>query len=397
MMNNKVPMWNRNFILLVSINFIIMSIFYLLMVTMASYATKSFDASPSTAGLVSGIYIIGSVIGRLLTGNIINKVGSKKILIIGLSGFIITTLFYFVEINLTFLLFSRLINGFAVGIAANAVSTVVAQIIPKTRKSEGIGYFSMSLSLATAIGPFLGLLLNQHVSYQVVFSICFVLAVIALVLVWFTTLPSTVGKVQDNEKSESRKKLSVSHFIDVKALPIGIMILCLALGYASLISFISFFAEERNMTGYSSLFFIFYSVVILITRPYTGRAMDNKGSNFIVYPCIVLYFVGMFILSISSSGTLLLLAAIIIGLGYGNLFSAFQTLAIKVVEPENIGLATSTFFIFLDLSLGFGPYFLGLIVPYIGYAGLYMCLSFFILLLIIPYYFFHGKKDYLYR
>lgn len=392
-MANNQRIWSKDYTLLLFVNFIIMTIFYLLMVTMAAYATKAFNASPSTAGLVSGIYIIGAVFGRLFTGNIINKVGSKKILKFGLISFIITTLLYFANFNISFLLFSRLINGLAVGIAANAVSTVVAQIIPIERKSEGIGYFSMSLSLSTAIGPFLALLLNQYVTYQIVFIFCLILAIISLILVYFSSLSNEIGKV---EKTTQSKKLQISNFIDIKVLPIGILILCFALSYSSLIAFLSFFASERDITAYASLFFVFYSIIVLLSRPFTGRAMDQRGGNFIIYPCIILYFIGMLLLSFSSSG-ILLLAALIIGLGYGNLFSALQTLAVKVTEPQNIGIATSTFFIFLDLGLGFGPYFLGLLVPYTGYAGLYTILSVFMLVLIVPYYLFHGRKDYQYR
>lgn len=393
-MNTKERIWTKDYTLMLTINFILMSIFYLLIVTMASFATDSFNVSPSIAGLVSGIYIIGTVGGRLLTGNIINKVGSKKVLIIGLIAFILTTLLYFVSLNIGILLLSRFVNGFAVGIAANAVGTIVAQITPNSRKSEGIGYFSMSLSVATAIGPFLGLVLNQNFSYQVIFALCFILALVSLIIAFVSSIKN---EKFEETSSNSKSKWSISNFIDIKTLPIGILILLFALGYSSLISFLSFFAEERNIVSYASMFFIVYSVVVLLTRPITGKLMDQKGANIIVYPCIILYFIGMILLGFSTLGFMLLIAAIIIGLGYGNLFSAHQTIAVKVAEPQNVGLATSTFFIFFDLGLGFGPYFLGLIVPHLGYAGLYITLGIIMLLLIIPYYFFYGRYDRQYR
>lgn len=393
-MNTKERIWTKDYTLMLTINFILMSIFYLLIVTMASFATDSFNVSPSIAGLVSGIYIIGTVGGRLLTGNIINKVGFKKVLIIGLIAFVLTTLLYFVSLNIGILLLSRFVNGFAVGIAANAVGTIVAQITPNSRKSEGIGYFSMSLSVATAIGPFLGLVLNQNFSYQVIFALCFILALVSLIIAFVSSIKN---EKFEETSSNSKSKWSISNFIDIKTLPIGILILLFALGYSSLISFLSFFAEERNIVSYASMFFIVYSVVVLLTRPITGKLMDQKGANIIVYPCIILYFIGMILLGFSTLGFMLLIAAIIIGLGYGNLFSAHQTIAVKVAEPQNVGLATSTFFIFFDLGLGFGPYFLGLIVHHLGYAGLYITLGIIMLLLIIPYYLFYGRYDRQYR
>ncbi|WP_233419851.1 MFS transporter [Staphylococcus kloosii] len=292
-MNTKERIWTKDYTLMLTINFILMSIFYLLIVTMASFATDSFNVSPSIAGLVSGIYIIGTVGGRLLTGNIINKVGSKKVLIIGLIAFVLTTLLYFVSLNIGILLLSRFVNGFAVGIAANAVGTIVAQITPNSRKSEGIGYFSMSLSVATAIGPFLGLVLNQNFSYQVIFALCFILALVSLIIAFVSSIKN---EKFEETSSNSKSKWSISNFIDIKTLPIGILILLFALGYSSLISFLSFFAEERNIVSYASMFFIVYSVVVLLTRPITGKLMDQKGANIIVYPCIILYFIGMILL-----------------------------------------------------------------------------------------------------
>src|SRR3954471_4986482 len=170
------------------INFIIMIIFYLLMVTMASYAVKEFHASVSQAGLVAGIYIVGTLIGRIVTGRIINKVGTKKILMIGLILFPITMSFYFIQAGIIVLIISRLVNGFAVGIASTAISTVVAQILPISRKGEGIGYYSMSSTLGTAIGPFFGLLLSQHTTYFVIFMLCMVFAILALVSALFTKI-----------------------------------------------------------------------------------------------------------------------------------------------------------------------------------------------------------------
>ncbi len=86
---NKEKLWTKDFITVSVINFLISLIYLLLMVTIASYAIDKFHASTSIAGLVSGIFIIGALIGRLGTGRIIGDIGSKKILIVG------TNLFYY--------------------------------------------------------------------------------------------------------------------------------------------------------------------------------------------------------------------------------------------------------------------------------------------------------------
>lgn len=370
------------------INFNLMLIFYLLMVTMASFAVKEYHASVSQAGLVSGIYIVGALIGRVVTGRIIQKVGTKKILMIGLILFALTMSFYFIQAGITVLLISRLVNGIAVGVASTATSTVVAQILPNTRRGEGIGYYSMSTTLGTAIGPFFGLMLSQYTTYYVIFMLCMLLAIIALISAFFTKIPkSEASKVQD------QKGFHFSQFIDRRALPIAIIMLLFALGYASIISFLNFFAEERDLVRASSFFFFIYAIAILLTRPFTGRIIDTKGANYIIYPCALLFGVGLLLLSSSHSTFLLLLSGAIIGIGYGNISSTLQALAIKVTTFENMGLATSTYFIGLDVGLGFSPYFLGYLVPSLGYGQLYVWLGIFMFVLMILYLFLHGKKD----
>ena len=187
----KEPLWTKNFVTIALINFIIIVIFYLLMVTIASYAVQEFDASTAQAGLVSGIYIVGALIGRLITGRIIQSVGAKKILVIGLTLFVFTLLLYFIPAGITVLLGIRLLNGIAVGIASTATGTIIAQILPMARKGEGIGYYSMSSTLGTAVGPFIGLLLIQQTTYFIIFTMCVVLAVISLAASFTTTISFT--------------------------------------------------------------------------------------------------------------------------------------------------------------------------------------------------------------
>ncbi|WP_445326891.1 MFS transporter [Solibacillus sp. FSL R7-0682] len=390
MNEQKEPLWTKNFVTIALINFIIIVIFYLLMVTIASYAVQEFDASAAQAGLVSGIYIVGALIGRLITGRIIQSVGAKKILVIGLTLFVFTLLLYFIPAGITVLLGIRLLNGIAVGIASTATGTIIAQILPMARKGEGIGYYSMSSTLGTAVGPFIGLLLIQQTTYFIIFTMCVVLAVISLAASFTTTISQ-----QPKLENTTQKDFHISQFIDLKALPIGILIMLYALGYAGILSFINFFAEERDVVAASSMFFLVYAIALLVTRPFTGRLMDAKGANIVMYPGIVLFGMGLILLSTTHSSFTLLLAGAIIGVGYGNVASTFQALAIKVTTPEKMGLATSTYFIGLDIGLGFGPYFLGYLEPMVGYGTLYFSLGIFIFFFLLLYYFLHGRKDHL--
>lgn len=388
MSHSKDKLWTKDFMIVSLINFIVILIFYLLMVTIASFAKNEYDATTSQAGLATGIYIVGTLVGRLFSGRVINNVGAKKMMMIGLTAFIVTTALYFVHSGgITMLLIFRLINGVAAGIASTATSTIIAQIIPSARKAEGIGYFSMSTTLGTAIGPFLGIMLGRLVSYNVIFLFCVILAVIALMI------GLTVKALRMPFTKKAKTKFSLKQYIEPNAIPIAIVTFLMSLGYAAILSFISFFAKERDLVAAASFFFLVYAVAILVTRPFSGRLMDTKGANAIMVPCFLLFAMGLALLSVTHSGILLLVAAAIIGAGYGNLQSGAQAIALKVTPSARAGLATSTFFIALDAGLGFGPYILGFIEPLVGFGALYSGLAVLIIMTLVLYMMLHGRKD----
>lgn len=385
----KPKLWTKDFMIVSSINFFLTLVFYLLMVTIAVYAVEEFHASTSEAGLVTGIFIIGTLIGRLFIGRQIDAIGRRKALFIGLALFTLTTALYFVNFGIAFLLFNRFLHGVTLGIASTATGTIVAQIIPAVRKAEGIGYYTMSATLATAVGPFIGLFMSQHTSFQVIFSFCLALGIGSLMTAFSLSIPP----LETTVKATEMKGLKLSSFVEPRALPIAFVTLVVAFCYSSVLSFINFYAIEIDLVEAASFFFIVYAVAILFSRPFTGRLMDSRGANFIMYPAFILFGGGMLLLSAAGHGFTLLASGFLIGLGFGNMQSSAQAIAVKRTPPQRMGLATSTYFIFLDAGLGFGPYVLGLLIPLTGYRTLYVILGAAVLISSILYYFLYGKQE----
>ncbi|MCD8915782.1 MFS transporter [Staphylococcus simulans] len=371
------------------VNFFVYLCMYLLIVVIAGYSKSEYGVSDSLSGLVTGLFIVGSLIGRFITGKYVNAIGPKRTLLIGLIFLIITQALYFIEGSLGFLMFTRLINGIATAVATTATGTIAAYITPPERKSEGISMFSLSLVLGTAVGPFFGLLLSNHFSIDVLFGLCLALGIIGLLLSFLIQINFETTSETTHTKS---KGFSLSQFIAKDAVPIAIVILITGVTYSSVLTFLKFFAEERNLVAVSSYFFIFYALTSLVTRPVTGRLMDNKNENVVVYPSYLFLLLSFVLLYFSHSGWMLLLAGAALGVGYGNLSSLMQAIAIKVTTPEKYGLATSTFFIGIDFGIGFGPSVLGAFTSMITYAQLYGYMAVLTIITAIVYYFLHGRR-----
>lgn len=391
-MNSKVPLWTRNFILVSAINFQLVLIFYLLVVVIVGYVVAELSASTAQAGLVSGLFIVGTLIGRLLVGKFLARFGRKTTLIVGLTGFLIFSGFYFIKFDVAMLLVVRFMHGFMMGMASTVLGTIIAQILPPTRRGEGIGYYSMSSTLGTAIGPFLAIWMMLHIGYHAIFILSSIIAMLCLIVAFFVKIPDLPQQEKSIQTTVTVEKSSwLSQFVEKKALPISFIMLLTSVCYSGVLSFVNFYAKEIDLVETASVFFLMYAIAILISRPFTGPLMDRKGENIIMYPAFLIMAIALLLLSQAQNSWMLLLCAALLGLGYGNIQSVCQTVAVKSASIERMGFATSTFFIFLDAGLGFGPYFLGLALNSISYSTLYMYSAVAALLCIFIYYVLHGK------
>ncbi|EUN99596.1 hypothetical protein O379_02043, partial [Staphylococcus aureus M0220] len=210
---NKSPIFTKSFTINFFVNFIVYLCMYLLLVVIAGYSKQAFDASDSLAGLVVGLFIVGSLIGRFATGKFVNQIGPKRLLFIGLIALIITQLLYFIDGSLAFLIFVRLINGIATAVVTTATGTIAAYVTPVNRKSEGISLFSLSLVLGTAIGPFLGMLLITKYAIDLLFIICVILGILGLIISLFIKVDFEVTNNKTETDVINKPRFSIHQFI----------------------------------------------------------------------------------------------------------------------------------------------------------------------------------------
>lgn len=384
-------LWTKDFIIISGANFFLALTFLLLMTNMAVYAIEEFNASPGRAGQVSGIFIVGTLTFRLFAGRYIERIGRKRMLFGGLVLFLLASLLYFVVVeNLNLLLLVRFVHGAAFGAAATAMATIVMNIIPRARLGEGTSYFTMSATLAMAVGPFLGIFVSQRADFTMMFAICAFFSIVSLIISLFSNIPEAgIGR----EQLEAMKSFKLSNFFEQKAIPIAIMIFIVGFAFSGVLSFLTSYTREIGLIETASFFFIVFAVFILISRPFTGRLYDRRGANHVIYPALIIYALGLLFLSQVHHGYTLLLAGAVSGLGYGTLISCSQAVAVQEAPRHRIGLATSTFFIGLDGGVGIGPLLLGYIIPVVSFRGLYMTMAAVILACILLYYLLHGRKE----
>ena len=133
-------------------------------------------------------------------------------------------------------------------------------------------------------------------SSQMIFSLCLALGIFSLITAIFVKVPV----LEEAIKITEIKGFNLSQFIEPKAVPIALITLILGLCYSSVLSFINFYAIEINLVNSASFFFLVYSIAVLLSRPFTGRLLDMKGANYVMYPAFIILTVGMLLFRFSS-------------------------------------------------------------------------------------------------
>lgn len=361
-------LWTKDFTIDVCINFLLYVIMYQLMLWSTQFAIHTWDATVSEAGLASGIFIIGALSSRIVTGHVIDALGRKKALLVGTGIYMLGLLLYFPVHSLTAFLVIRCLHGAAYGISATAASTIVGAIVPPKRRGEGIGYYALGNTLASAAGPFLGMTLCSGGNYYLNVYVCIGLAVLTFALAAAIHSPEHICTAADRA---ALKSLRWDSFISVQALPISIISFFCGIGYSTVLSFIGAYTNSLNLAIAGSIFFCTYSVTSFFSRPIIGRFLDHHGGDAVMYPTLVILALCMAAVGLAESNALFAIGGVLLGLSYSTITSSGQALAIHGVPEDHIGLATSTFFIFVDLGVGVGPYMLGSLVPAYGFSSVY--------------------------
>lgn len=380
-------LWSRDFILAIATNLFISMVFYLLMTSMALYAVERFNASDSLAGLASSAFIIGSLIARLFAGGLLDVVGRRRMLLGAMVVFVAASLLYIPADSLGLLLALRLLHGLAFGAGHTALAASVQTFIPRARRSEGTGYFGVSNTLSTAVGPLLAVLLAGSGGYTGIFWFCAACSTAAFAVASALHLPAPTGTPR-----RGLRPRRLAAVLEPGALPISTVIFLAGAAYSGILTFLTSYTQARGVPSAAGTFFVIYAATVLASRLVVGRIQDRRGDNAVMYPTLVAFAAGLALLAVAPTGWTFAASAVLCGFGFGALMPCGQAIAVTEAPETRIGTATSTFYLMLDAGNGLGPVVLGALIPVVDYGGMYALLCTVMLAAVGLYYLVHGRE-----
>lgn len=398
----KEKLLTATFVINTLISFLFYIVFYLLTSSIGTYAMGVLHQSTVVSLSLSSIFVIGALIGRVWTGISVTRLGMKRLLYVGGLIFLVMTFGYYLTQNIALLFLIRLVQGAGFGIGATASGTIAGHVVPAARRGEGIGYYALSVTLAAAVGPALSIMIYSTAGFSVLLMMAVALLIVTFIMIFFVR----VTELSDEERAHAlaNEPKGLDRYLEKSALPISIIAFLAGFIDSAILTGMGSFSTALKIPLAGSLFFTMYAILIFISRPLTGRLFDSKGDNWVWNPTFAFYAVAMLLVGLAGffnpafGFIILLIAGGAFGLGYGGVAPFGQAVAIRDSDKHRIGVATSTFFGFLDLGVGGGPIILGAIIPLlgngmVGFRNLYLYSAPAVVLVWLIYYLIHGKKQ----
>ncbi|MBR5492691.1 MAG: MFS transporter [Alistipes sp.] len=360
--DKKERLWNSNYLKVWCANFMIFFSFMLLTPLLPSYLSDTFGADKQTIGIVLSGYTLTALLIRALSGYIVDSFPRRTVLILSYALFALLFAGYIVAGSLILFAIVRTLHGAPFGATTVSNSTVAIDVLHPSRRAEGIGYYGLSNNIATAISPTVALLLfGAYKSYDLLFWVAFITALIGLA--------STLSvKLREREIVKNNQPLSLDRFILLKGWRQGAAMICYAFSYGVLATYIAIYGqEELGITGGTGLFFMLLAIGLILSRLVGGRKLRQGKVTQNASIGIAVSLVGYFIFAAVHNYWGYYGAALIIGLGNGHMFPAFQTMFINLATNSQRGTANSTLLVSWDIGIGLGILVGGIVSEHIGY------------------------------
>ena len=332
----------------------------MLIATLPVYVIQ-LGGSRTEAGLVTGAAAVTALMARPLAGFLVDTWRRRPVVLLGCVGYAVASIAYLLSNGVAGLALGRVFHGFALSNYTTAANTYVADIAPRLRRAEAIGFFAATADIGMITGPAVGFAIAAGFGFHSLFLASTSMAITALVCSLFAR-EKPLAHLHQHRAPWSIK----TGLIAPQALPMTLLAFCLGLGIGPLNTFLSIYAESRGI-GNPGWFFTVQAGALLLTRTFAGRLADRKGRVFVLVPGTVIAALAIGLLPFATDLPHFFLSAALWGIGFGAAQPASLALLVDLAGGQQRGLALSTYFMGFDIGIGMGAILLGALSQAFGW------------------------------
>lgn len=357
-------LWNRNYLRVMLVNFMMYFAFYLLTPLLPLYLSEEFGASNNMIGIVLSGYVVAEIVARLFSGYVVDSFDRRGVLLWSLSLFFVFFAGYPIAGTLLMFAIVRTLHGLPFGAVTVANSTAAIDVLPSSRRNEGLGFYGLSNNLSMAIAPSAGVFIYKWVnSFEVLFWLSFFIAAGALFVASRIDLPK-------RELKTAKRPVSFDRFFLTRAWLLSFNIAFFAFSWGVLSSYIALYSKNvLGITGGTGTFFMLISIGLMASRLQGAKALrqGKLTQNAAVGMCISLVAYFMFI-AFPSMFTYYA-SALLLGLGNGHLYPAFLNMFVGMAHHNERGTANSSILVSWGVGMGIGILLGGVVSGSCGYTA----------------------------
>ena len=302
-------LWTKNFLLIIWSYALMYGGFHALLPTIPVYAAQN-GGTGTQLGIIGGIFGISAIIIRFFAVWGAKKIGGKNCLLIGLVVSFLSMIGYSIFFRVDEIIAIRTIHGFGYGLATTFFATLATDIIPRSRRGEGMGYFGLGSTAVMVVAPAFGVWVANSYSFDIMFTITAASQLAAILLLFCMTSVATAAAVPAKQDGTS----ILDNLIEKGLMFPAFLTMLFGVGYGSVNIFVAMVAQEAHIVNPGYFFFV-GAIWIFLSRPIAGKVFDRKGPAWVILPGAVFLFFGLFIISKTTSLTLFLIAGVCYGFG----------------------------------------------------------------------------------
>ncbi|MEG1762026.1 MAG: MFS transporter [Bacteroidales bacterium] len=361
----KVSLWTPDFIFAFIANLLLFFAFYLLVPVLPFYVINDLGTSESLAGVILSLYTLAALLIRPFSGYMVDAFTRKPLYLICYAIF--TTLFagYLLAGTLTLFIVLRIAHGFAFGITSVSGNTLAIDVMPSERRGEGIGYFGMASNIAMALGPMTGLFLYHSYSFSAIFLSSFLISCVGFTFVlWIKAPPKIIAPVKD--------VISLDRFFLLKGLPQFFVLAFAGLGYGVIVNYMGMYGKSIGIGGSAGFFFTLLAMGIVVARLLSAKLINQGKIAHLIYTGLGFLLLAYALFVLNTNPILFYISALLLGLGFGYISPASQTIFINLAPHNRRGTANSSYLTAWDLGIGLGVLIGGGLIEQYGFTTLFI-------------------------
>ena len=356
-------LWNKEYIKVMAANFSLFFAFYILTPLLPIYLSEQFAANKDTIGLVLFGYAVMALVARLFSGYIVDSFPRKTVLLLSFAVFTLFFVGYVAAGTLVLFAVVRTVHGMPFGFTTVANSTVAIDVLPSSRRTEGIGLYGLSNNLASAISPMVAIwIYTETHNFDIIFWMATAVATIGLII------DGTV-KTRPRERVKGKQKVSLDRFFLVKGTGAALTMVCFAFSYGVMSTYVAIYGKETlGIEGGSGTFFLLLSVGLILSRLQGNKALRERRITYNASIGVCVSLLGYLLFAAVPNEIGYYGAALIIGLGNGHMYPAYQNMFVDLAPHTQRGTANSSILVSWDVGVGLGILLGGVLTENYGYG-----------------------------